>query len=124
MSFLSQLESIVAQVDGAIACSVMGFDGIAVETHQAPASAEQAVSLEISTAWVEYANILTQLKNAAEVLKTGSIAEVSVNSEHLITLMRMVTPEYFLVLGLKPSGNYGKARYVLRIAAPKVKSEL
>lgn len=124
MSFLTHLESIVGQVDGAIACSVMGFDGIAVETLQAPAAAAQSASLEITTAWVEYANILTQLKNAAEVLKTGPIAEVSVNSEHLITLMRMVTPEYFLVLGLKPTGNYGKARYVLRITAPKVKSEL
>ena len=124
MSFLSHLEAIVGQVDGAIACSVMGFDGIAIETHQAPASADQANALELTTAWVEYANILTQLKNAAEALKTGSIAEVSVNSEHLITLMRMVTPEYFIVLGLKPTGNYGKARYVLRITAPKVKSEL
>ena len=34
MSFLTHLESVVNQVDGAIACSVMGFDGIAVETHQ------------------------------------------------------------------------------------------
>jgi predicted regulator of Ras-like GTPase activity (Roadblock/LC7/MglB family) len=124
VSFLTHLETIVGQVDGAIACSLMGFDGIAIETHQAAAAAAQSASLEITTAWVEYANVLTQLKNAAEVLKTGSIAEVSVNSEHLITLMRMVTPEYFLVLGLKPSGNYGKARYVLRITAPKVKSEL
>jgi predicted regulator of Ras-like GTPase activity (Roadblock/LC7/MglB family) len=124
MSFLAHLESIVGQVDGAIACSVMGFDGIAIETHQPPATAEAANTLEITTAWIEYANVLTQLKNAAELLKTGTIAEVSVNSEHLITLMRMVTPEYFIVLGLKPTGNYGKARYVLRITAPKVKSEL
>ncbi len=124
MSFLSHLESIVSQVDGAIACSVMGFDGIAIETHQVAAAAAQTASLELTTAWVEYANILTQLKIAAEALKTGSITEVSVNSEHLITLMRMVTPEYFIVLGLKPTGNYGKARYVLRITAPKVKAEL
>ena len=124
MSFLSHLQSIVGQVDGAIACSVMGFDGIAIETHQATGAADQVASLELTTAWVEYGNILTQLKIAAETLKTGSIAEVSVNSEHLITLMRMVSPEYFLVLGLKPTGNYGKARYVLRITAPKVKSEL
>lgn len=124
MSFLNHLETIVAQVDGAIACSVMGFDGIAVETHQAPAAAAQTASLELTTAWVEYANILSQLKIAAETLKTGAISEVSFNSEHLITLMRMVTPEYFLVVGLKPSGNYGKARYVMRITAPKVKSEL
>jgi hypothetical protein len=38
--------------------------------------------------------------------------------------MRMVSPEYFLVLALKPEGNYGKGRYVLRLTAPKLLSEL
>ncbi len=120
MSFLSHLESVVSQVDGAIACSVMGFDGIAVETHQV----STAQDLELSTAWIEYANLLTQLKNAAELLKTGAISEVSINTEKVLTLVRMVTPEYFLVLALTPEGNYGKGRYVLRITAPKVKTEL
>lgn len=120
MSFLTHLESVVNQVDGAVACSVMGFDGISVETHQAA----DAQDLELNTAWVEYANILSQLKNAAEILKTGAVSEVSINTERVLTLVRMVTPEYFLVLALKPEGNYGKGRYVLRITAPKVKAEL
>lgn len=120
MSFLPHLQSVVSQVDGALACSVMGFDGIAVETHQVEAAAE----MDLSTTWVEYANILTQVKNAAEQLKSGGVTEVSVNSENLLTLMRLVTPDYFLVLAMKPSGNYGKGRYALRIAAPKVKAEL
>lgn len=120
MSFLTHLESVVNQVDGALACSIMGYDGIAVETHQAKGSEE----LELSSAWVEYANLLTQLKNSTDVLKTGSVSEVSINSDKVVTLMRMVTPEYFLVLALKPEGNYGKGRYVLRLAAPKVKAEL
>ena len=120
MSFLSHLESVVSQVDGALACSVMGFDGIAVETHQVDGSAE----LELSTVWVEYANILTQVKSAAALLKTGAVTELSINSEKVVTLMRMVSPEYFLVLALTPEGNYGKGRYVLRLTAPKVKAEL
>ncbi len=69
---------------------------------------------------MEFANILTQAKSAAELLKTGAITELSINSEKVITLMRLVSPEYFLVLALKPTGNYGKGRYVLRLAAPKV----
>lgn len=121
MAFLQHLETIVKEVPGALACSVMGYDGISVETHQLDGSMED---LELSATWVEYANVLTQLKNAAEMLKTGAVSEVSINSERVITLMRMVTPEYFLVLALKPEGNYGKARYVLRLAAPKVKAEL
>lgn len=120
MSFLSHLESVVSQVDGALACSVMGFDGIAVETHQSPA----AVELELSGAWVEYANVLNQLKAAADILKTGTVTEVSINTEQVLTLVRMLSPDYFLVLALRPDGNYGKGRYVLRITAPKVAAEL
>lgn len=124
MSFSEHLKSIVGQVDGAIACSVMGFDGISVETYQAEAKAADAANLELNNAWVEFANLLSQLKNTAETLKTGKVAELSVNTEKVITLMRMVTPEYFLVLALLPSGNYGKARYVLRIKAGEVGKEL
>lgn len=120
MSFLTHLESVVNQVDGALACSVMGFDGIAVETHQKPDTEE----LELQNAWVEYGNLLGQLKGAAEMLRTGEVQEVSINSDKVLTIMRMVTPEYFLVLALSATGNYGKGRYVLRLAAPKVKAEL
>jgi len=124
MGFLPHLESVVTQVDGAVACSVMGFDGIAVETFQAPQAADFASQVELSSAWVEYGNALSQLKTGAELLKAGAVAEVSINTEKLVTLMRMVTPEYFVVLALKPEGNYGKGRYVLRITAPKLKAEL
>ena len=44
--------------------------------------------------------MLTQLKNAAELLKTGAVTEVSINSEQVLTIMRLVTDEYFLVLAL------------------------
>ncbi|QSQ23866.1 hypothetical protein JY651_02460 [Pyxidicoccus parkwayensis] len=120
MSFRTHLESVVNQVDGALACSVMGFDGISVDTFQR----DEAAELELSGAWVEYANLLTQLRHAAEVLKTGAVSEVSVNSEKVLTVMRLVSPEYFLVLALRADGNYGKGRYVLRVTAPKVRAEL
>jgi len=124
MSFVEHLKAVVSGVDGAIACSIMGFDGITVETFQAPASQEAAAQLELANAWVEFANLLSQLRNVADTLKTGAVAELSVNTEKCLTLMRMVTPEYFLVLGLLPTGNYGKARYVLRVTAPRVAKEL
>jgi predicted regulator of Ras-like GTPase activity (Roadblock/LC7/MglB family) len=120
MSFRAHLESVVNQVDGALACSVMGFDGISVETYQK----DEAGELELNGAWVEYANLLTQLKNAADVLKTGAVTELSVNSEKVLTIIRLVSPEYFLVLALRSEGNYGKGRYVLRVTAPKVRAEL
>ncbi|MFN0061973.1 MAG: roadblock/LC7 domain-containing protein [Myxococcaceae bacterium] len=122
MSFQTELQNVVSQVDGAVACSVMGFDGITVETVQA--NEQTSGELELSTTWVEFANILTQLKNAAQVLKTGGVNEVSIHAENVVTLMRLVSPEYFLVLALKPDGNFGRGRFALRVAAPKVKAEL
>jgi predicted regulator of Ras-like GTPase activity (Roadblock/LC7/MglB family) len=120
MSFRTHLESVVNQVDGSLACSVMGFDGIAVDTHQS----EEALELELNGAWIEYANLLGQLRQAAESLKTGEVQEVSINSERVLTLVRLVSPEYFLVLALRAEGNYGKGRYVLRLTAPKIRAEL
>jgi len=35
-----------------------------------------------------------------------------------------VSPDYFVVLALRPDGNYGKGRYALRIAAPRIRAEL
>ena len=93
-------------------------------TYQATTRAQDTASLELSVAWVEFANVLSQLKTTAETLKTGKVAELTVNSEKVITLMRMITPEYFFVLALLPSANYGKARYELRITAPKLAAEL
>ena len=121
--FSEHLKTIMDSVDGAIACSVMGFDGIAVET-QPRDMPESGVELDLQAAWVEFANLMSQAKNTAETLKTGKVAELSINSEKVITLLRMVNQDYFLVLGLLPTGNYGKARYVLRITAPKVAKDL
>ncbi|HZH04473.1 MAG TPA: hypothetical protein VEY30_11875 [Myxococcaceae bacterium] len=120
MAFLPHLESVVSQVEGALACSVMGIDGIAVETHESSAAAE----FELSSAWAEYSAPFRQIKDAAETLKTGSMSEICINSERVTTLMRMVSPEYFLVLALRSDGNFGKARFLLRVTAPKVKAEL
>jgi predicted regulator of Ras-like GTPase activity (Roadblock/LC7/MglB family) len=124
VSFSEHLKSVVSSVEGAIACSVMGFDGIPIETLQADAHAATSSELELQTAWVEFGNVLSQLKNVAGSLKTGAVAELSVNTEKCITLMRMVNAEYFVVLGLTPQGNYGKGRYALRLAAPLLAKEL
>lgn len=120
--FLNHLESVVSQVEGALACSVMGFDGIAVETH--PAAPPPESDVDINNTWVEFAHILSQVKHAAGLLKTGDVSEISINTERIVTLMRCISSEYFLVLAIKPLGNYGKARYALRIAAPRILAEL
>jgi predicted regulator of Ras-like GTPase activity (Roadblock/LC7/MglB family) len=122
MGFGEHLDAVVNSVDGAIAASVMGFDGIAVETRQH--KPEAMAELDLTAAWVEFANVLSQLKLAAETLKTGKVQELSLASEKVHTIVRIVNQDYFMVLGLQPSGNIGKGRYLLRVTAPKVAAEL
>ena len=39
-------------------------------------------------------------------------------------MIRMITDDYFIAMAIRPDGNYGKARYLLRISSPKLASEL
>jgi len=119
MSFSAHLEQVLKQVEGAVACSVMGFDGYAIETQT---SKDPGIDFEAML--VEYGTVLAKIKETAEGLAAGEVSEVVINTEKLTTIARLLTPQYYLVLALAPEGNYGKGRYALRIAAPKVKAEL
>jgi len=119
MSFHTHLEQVLKDVEGSVSCSIMGFDGMAVETRQ---SSEPGVDLPAML--VEYGNILVKLREAAKTLEAGSVNEVAISTDKLCTIARFLSPEYFLVLALTPEGNFGKGRYALRVAAPKVKAEL
>jgi predicted regulator of Ras-like GTPase activity (Roadblock/LC7/MglB family) len=122
MSFETHLKAVTSGVEGAVACSLMGFDGIAVHTYQA--QADSSSSVDVLSAWIEYSSILSQLKDTAELLRTGNVVEVHVGTEKLFTLIRLVNSDYFVVLGMLPESNVGKGRYLLRLAAPQLKSEL
>ena len=117
MGFRESLEE-VCRVEGAVAASVMGFDGIPIDT-VTPADA----GVELENLLVEYAGILGQVKQAAEMLHSGQVSEVSIGTDSLTTLLRPINGEYFLALALRPDGNFGKGRYVLRITAPKLLAE-
>ena len=120
MSFREQLEGICSRVEGAYAASLMGFDGIAIETVQP----NNPQNLELQTLLIEYSGILSNIKNAAEQLQMGAASEVSIRTEKLVAVARMLTPDYFVLLALAPDGNLGRARYELRVTGPKVALDL
>ena len=39
-------------------------------------------------------------------------------------MIRVLNEEYFVAVTLRPDGNYGKARFLLRTASSKLLSEL
>ncbi len=120
MSFSHHLRHVCDQVDGAVACSLMAADGIEVETHVAAPEA----AVDLRTLLVEYSGLVRSAGDVALANQAGDLDEVSVSTGRLTAVARVVTPEYFLIVALRPGGNLGKARYVLRVTAPLVKAEL
>ncbi len=119
MSFREHLEQICRNVDGAVACSLMGVDGIEVDTHVA-----EGGDVDLKLLLVEYSGVLRSAKDAAEAHAAGGVAELAIATDKLLAVVRTVSPEYFMVVALTPDGNFGKARYLLRVTAPKLRSEL
>lgn len=120
MSFRHHLEEVCQGVDGAVACTLMGVDGIEVET----CVAEAPKDLDVRSLLVEYSGVLRTLRDAVGAHRAGDLSEISVHTDRLVTVARLLSPDYFMAVALQPEGNQGKARYLLRIAAPKVKAEL
>jgi predicted regulator of Ras-like GTPase activity (Roadblock/LC7/MglB family) len=119
MSFREHLEEVCRSVDGAVACSLMGVDGIEVETH-----VQDGGEVDLKSLLVEYSGVLRSAREAAEAHEAGGVAELAISTEKLMAVARIVSPEYFMVVALTPDGNVGKARYLLRVTAPKLRSEL
>jgi predicted regulator of Ras-like GTPase activity (Roadblock/LC7/MglB family) len=117
--FQESLKTLVAQTDGAVAGLLMGFDGIAVDSFSAAGS-----DVDITTVGMEFSFILTQVRKAAEILEVGGVQEIAIRCEKLTILIRVVNQDYFVALAVKPEGNYGKGRYLLRMVAPKLQTEL
>jgi predicted regulator of Ras-like GTPase activity (Roadblock/LC7/MglB family) len=119
MGFREHLQQVVRNVDGAVACSLMGTDGIEVDTHVV-----DGAELDLKSLLIEYSGVFRSAREASEAHEAGGVAELSIQTEKLLTVARLVSPEYFMVVALRPDGNFGKARFMLRVTAPKLVAEL
>jgi predicted regulator of Ras-like GTPase activity (Roadblock/LC7/MglB family) len=120
MSFRAHLQQVVENVDGAVACALMGVDGIEVDSHHLDAGD----GLDVHTLLIEYSSLFRAAREAAAAHEAGAVSELSVLSERLLVVARLVSPEYFMVVALRPDGNFGKARFMMRVTAPKLLAEL
>lgn len=124
MGFRDILQHIVEGVDGGVACTLMAFDGIAVEQVILDGAGEKIGGVDLENLYVEYSNILTQVIRVATVLEAGPLTEVTFGTDKTLTITRVLTEEYFIALTLESGGNFGKGRYLLRRATPVLCEEL
>jgi len=119
MGFKNILKTLVEESGGALGGVIMGYDGIAIEEYHGGDS-----DLDVSTLAVEYASVLKEIKRTVGVLKTGDLEEVSIISQNCTVLVRGVSDDFFLALVLAPEGNFGKARYLAKREAPRLREAL
>src|SRR5437588_5751132 len=114
--FKETLSGIRDRVDGALAVSLIGLDGIAIESIN-----DANVPLDVLGA--EFGGFIKSIRPNAE-LNTGDVLQFTLVTEKYIIFLSAITPEYFVLLVMKPDGNYGRARFELTQANTALASEL
>ncbi|MDB5218328.1 MAG: hypothetical protein JWO86_6255, partial [Myxococcaceae bacterium] len=79
---------------------------------------------DINTIGIEFSVVIGSIKRASEMLEAGAANEIAVGTDRLVTIIRTLGDTYFLALAMRPDGNFGKGRYLMRTAAPKLIAEL
>ena len=119
--FKETLRDLVEGTEGGLAGLLMDSSGIALESY---AKEDGASPFDINAIGIEFGVVIGQIKRAAEMLEAGTANEIAVGTDRFITLIRTLGDTYFLALAITPGGNFGKGRYLMRTAAPKLMAEL
>ena len=115
--FRQVLAGIRERVEGALAVSLIGLDGLAIEAIHSP-----GVPLDVLGA--EFGGFIRSIRLSNTELNTGEVLQFSLVTEKYVTFLSAVTPEYFILLVMKPEGNYGRARFELARAKHTLRDEL
>ena len=110
--FKEALETIIERTDGSIGALIMGTDGIAVEK----VLGTEAHDANLDVAAAEFTSLVRNAQRSGNDIGLGNLNELVVHLESAIIIMRLFTRDYFVVLALKPDGNYGRGRFELRKA--------
>ena len=117
--FAETLKKVVDNIEGGIAAVIMGLDGISVESY-----IKLDDRVDVNTVAMEFSFILTQVRKAGDSLQVGGLEELAVKAQRLILICRMISPQYFVAIAMAPEGNFGKCRYLVRLATPSLVAQL
>lgn len=115
--FKDVLLGIRDRVDGALAVSLIGLDGIAVESIKG-----DGVPLDVMGA--EFGGFVKSIRLSNTELDTGEVLQFSVVTEKYTAFLSAVTSEYYVLLVMNPDGNFGRARFELARAKQQLRNEL
>ncbi len=108
MDFDEIVTNIVQSSQGGLAAVIMANDGVPLAEYKTPET-----TVDISSMCIEYTEVLKEIKKASEVLEAGFMEEITVRSNDLVYIVRLINEEFFLAMLLTPDGNSGKGRYLI-----------
>jgi predicted regulator of Ras-like GTPase activity (Roadblock/LC7/MglB family) len=117
--FRDALRDIVERTEGGVAGLIMDSEGITLESYS-----RDGAGLDIANVGIEYGVVLGSIKRAAESLEAGETSEVTIGTDKMVTLIRTLGETHFLAVAVRPGGNLGKGRFLMRTVAPKLIAEL
>ena len=115
--FKDVLAAIRDRVDGALAVSLISLDGIPVET------VNDGGSVPLDVLGAEFGSFIKSIRPNTEI-GSGEVLQFSLITGKYITFLSAVTPDYYILLVLRPDGNYGRARFELARAKHLLQDEL
>jgi predicted regulator of Ras-like GTPase activity (Roadblock/LC7/MglB family) len=120
--FRQSIQSLLDKIEGGVACILMGFDGITLDSC---AKGDQTAALpDVQTLAMEFAHLIAQARRTLTSLDAGVLEEFTLRTDVLTLVVRVLTPEYFLGCAIMPQGGLGRARYLMRVAAPALRADL
>ena len=119
--FRESIEKLLSGIEGAVSCALMGFDGITVDIASKDAAAGGP---DIQTLSMEFAHLIAQARRTLESVDAGALEEFTLRTDKMTLVVRLLTPQYFLACAILPTGNLGRARYLMRLTAPALRADL
>ena len=117
--FQAVLQEVVDNTEGGLATLLMDFQGVAVDSYSKPNA-----PFDITTIGAEFSVVIKSIQRASHMLEAGNTAEVAIQAEKLITLIRVVNESYFVAFSMTPDANLREARYMLRTRRPALLNTL
>ena len=116
--FRETLEGIASRVEGVRGLSLIGRDGITLE------SVGGGRDAQLEPVAAELTGILKHLMTPESGIDSGLIQQFTIESGSSILILVAVTSEYYLLVLLSREGNFGRARFEARRAAALLEKEL
>jgi predicted regulator of Ras-like GTPase activity (Roadblock/LC7/MglB family) len=116
--FKQKLTRVVKNVEGTLRCTLIGFDGIPIDSVYDGDELPQmnAVAVELSSLLDNFRRL--------QIYEVGEVNEVSITLGDVTALARVVASEYLLILALDANADVNRGQTMLRLIAPYVEREM